>query len=197
MRGAVLLVLAGAASAALRGPASYSDQADDIKNMMEGVRAQTEGGPVAAPVKKVSGDVAAKGDFFPGEKALDDQLMKKADQVQAELANMKDPTLEETPKKAALSSVKAESSEERAARYFATHGMTKVGHMLGEELDAKAEKAAEAEHEQDEQKIQEQLASAPYTPPTPRPTRMQSSPRPSWRTPGWMTTTTPSTRRSG
>merc|ERR1719378_836449 len=165
MRCAVLLVLAGAAAAALRGPASYADQADDIKSMMENVRAQTEGGPVAAPVKKVSHDAAQSGDFFPGEQALDDQLMKKADQVQLELANMKDPTLDQTPKKAALSSVKAESTEERAARYFATHGMKKVGHMLGEELDSKEEKAVVAEHDADEQKIQEQLASAPYPPP--------------------------------
>merc|ERR1719345_93800 len=55
---------------------------------------------------------------------------------------MQDPTL---TKSASLANVKVhhqESESARAARFFATHGMKKMGHLLGDEMSAKAEKKA-------------------------------------------------------
>merc|ERR1719272_342706 len=78
------------------------------------------------------------GDYFPHEHELDSLLENKAMEVQKEmkeLAKAEDPT----KPKASLAVAKAqvhESASMRAARYFATHGMKKVGHMLGNELSA-------------------------------------------------------------
>merc|ERR1719359_1187845 len=101
--------------------------------MMENVRVQTEGKD-AAPLPGTSVAVAKKlpkkaaDEYFPGEKDLDQQLFAKADEVQKEVAAMKDPTLPEAPKKpAALVKQSQESQQQRAARFFAAHGMGKVG----------------------------------------------------------------------
>merc|ERR550537_677332 len=108
--------------------------------MMEQVRVQTEGKAAVPAVAAVAKKTAkATDEYFPGEHDLDKELFAKADEVQKEVANMKDPTVEDAPKKAAaLNAQSQESQQQRAARYFAAHGMKKVGHMLGEELSEKA-----------------------------------------------------------
>merc|ERR1719335_270024 len=120
--------------------------------MMEGVRRKTEGGSAPAPVE-------AKASAMPDQATLDAMLMKKADQATATandfMKNFQDPTV-----KKALVTQKAkvevhETKEQRAARYFATHGMKKMGHALGEELSTDAEKKALKEHAEMEQKLSE------------------------------------------
>merc|ERR1719183_2397398 len=107
---------------------------------MEAARLQGGG----EPKKKVvaAAKVAAGGkdkEMFPG---LDDELMNKADRIADEMANLDAPT-----KKLTLASKKdtEESSKDRAARFFATHGMMNMGHLLGDEMSANAAKAAQEE----------------------------------------------------
>lgn len=80
------------------------------------------------------------GDFFPHEHELDSLLSVKAKAVEKELKTL--DTLEDPTKpKAALATAKTEvheSTSTRAARYFATHGMTKVSKMLGQQMSASA-----------------------------------------------------------
>merc|ERR1719359_1652873 len=96
------------------------------------------------------------GEFFPGEHKLDDALMKKAEEAKkevADLAKMEDPT---KPKRKSLAKVAVrakESEATRAARFFATHGMKKIGHALGDELSADAEKKAVDEFSKVQSKI--------------------------------------------
>merc|ERR1719379_1529324 len=134
----VALLLAYPCSAALRGP-SFADEADDVRKMMEGVREKTEGDAAASPAAQAAKSTALAsqkleaGEFFPGEHKLDDQLMKKADQAAAlmkEVEKEGDPTKKST--KTSLAKVATESKAQRAARYFALHGMKKIGHVLGE-----------------------------------------------------------------
>merc|ERR1719238_718343 len=47
-----------------------------------------------------------------------------------------------TKKSAALASQEQTSRHDRAARFFATHGMKDVGHMLGDDLSPEAERLA-------------------------------------------------------
>merc|ERR1719420_1504172 len=71
--------------------------------------------------------------------------------IMKQISMQEDPT---KPKpKAALAKVSAESESQRAARFFATHGMGKIGHVLGEELDAKSAKKAIEEHDAAMKKI--------------------------------------------
>merc|ERR1719152_924942 len=63
------------------------------------------------------------------------------------METMTDPT----KPKASLGHAKVqmkESTVDRAARYFATHGMMKVGHMLGDELSASAQARIQQEQKQ-------------------------------------------------
>merc|ERR1719420_381797 len=98
------------------------------------------------------------GEFFPGEHKLDDALMKKADDAQkmvAAMEKMEDPL---KPKRKSLAKVAVKAKEtqaQRAARFFATHGMKKIGHALGETLSANAEKKAVAEYKAVQSKMAE------------------------------------------
>merc|ERR1719160_1237839 len=85
--------------------------------MMEQVRVQTEGKDVKPLVGTVAKKtVKASDEYFPGEHDLDKELFAKADEVQKEVANMKDPTIEEKPKKpAALATQSQETQAQRAA----------------------------------------------------------------------------------
>merc|ERR1719324_331110 len=74
-----------------------------------------------------------------------------------EVEQFPDPT-KKTPAKASLAKVKSESESERAARYFAMHGMKKIGHALGDELSAQAEKKAEQEQQEAQKKINVNVA---------------------------------------
>merc|ERR1719191_2585358 len=128
--------------------------------MMEKVRHQTEGGdakPLTTALTAHTQKLEA-GEFFPGEHKLDDQLMKKADEAKrlaAEMDKMEDPT---KPKRKSLAKVAVKTQESqaaRAARFFATHGMKKIGHALGETLSADAEKKAVAEYKVAQSKLAE------------------------------------------
>jgi len=156
----VCLAVLGLASARLRTP-SYADEADDIKSMMEKVRQQTEGEdtkPASTTALTAHTQKLEAGEFFPGEHKLDDQLMKKAEEAQkmaAEMEKMEDPTKPKRKSLAKVASKTKESQAARAARFFATHGMKKIGHALGETLSAEAEKKANDEYKAVQSKISE------------------------------------------
>merc|ERR1719388_516540 len=68
---------------------------------------------------------------------------------------MEDPTKPKRKSLAKVKSVAKESQAMRAARFFATHGMKKIGHALGETLSADAEKKALAEYKVAQSKLAE------------------------------------------
>merc|ERR1719253_2045292 len=113
-----VLAFLGSVSAGLRKP-SYSDQADDIRAMMEKVRQQTEGSdakPATSTVLTAHTQKLEAGEFFPGEHKLDDALMRKADEAKkavAELSRMEDPT---KPKRKSLAKVAVRAKESEATR---------------------------------------------------------------------------------
>ena len=128
----VTVAVIGVAAASLRKPpAQYSEDALEIKKMMDGVREQTEGAPVhKAPVVKASKTI----DRFAES---DKQLMHKADLITEEVYQFDHPV----QKKVSAISTKV-SRKDAAARFFATHGMKDVGAMLGDKLSADAEQQA-------------------------------------------------------
>merc|ERR1719498_630321 len=79
--------------------------------------------------------------------------MSKADRIQQQLLSMgtatPTPRVGGAKKSAALTSQEQVSRHDRAARFFATHGMKDVGHLLGDDLSPEAERLAiqEAESE--------------------------------------------------
>merc|ERR1719408_207901 len=98
-----------------------------------GARAKPMAVPAVAKVTPVV-DAPTKGIDFPG---LDNELMNKADNIQKEIADM-----EAKPKKITLAAQKQESTKERAARFFATHGLMDMGRILGDDMSTSAAKAA-------------------------------------------------------
>merc|ERR1719350_802039 len=80
---------------------------------------------------------------------LDEELFRRADAVAQDLQQMAAPTSK--PKRAALAAQGAH--EKRAARFFATHGMGKIGELLGEKLSA-SEVAEAQEEERDQQQLE-------------------------------------------
>lgn len=130
---AALITLVGGV-VALQGPNNkYSNDADDIKKMMESVRVQTEGDTtphhktVLAAQKVESGD-----NLFAGEAELLRRTDVIANQVVAE-------NLGETPEEPPKPTPKPLSRKEGAARFFALNGMKDIGHLLGDELSNDAE----------------------------------------------------------
>mmetsp|Transcript_93599 Transcript_93599/g.264220 ORF Transcript_93599/g.264220 Transcript_93599/m.264220 type:complete len:228 (+) Transcript_93599:126-809(+) len=153
-----MLFFAATASIVAAGSPNYSDEAAEVRAMMEGVRHQTEdfrSAPTsfeasaaivgAAPklkVRKASGDI---GDEVG--RSLTDELLQKADSIQKELsltASAKEKT-NASARKTALESQQSEFGHDRAARFFATHGMKDIGHLLGDELSP--DMARRAQHE--------------------------------------------------
>ena len=107
-------------------------------------------GAAAAP--KTALVKVGNGDYYPHEHELDALLMSKAKNVQKELKDL-DKWVDPTKPRAALAAAKTEvheSTSDRAARYFATHGMTKIGHMLGEELSAATQAKLQKEQKEKE-----------------------------------------------
>merc|ERR1719263_2539857 len=144
---AALLFLCGSASALeLRGikkPVDYSNEAASISKMMEAVRQKTEG-PSATPkkalvVKEAVTKTGTDGEMFPG---LDDELMSRADKI---ADDMRQQDAEKRAPKKQMSALAAkkddhDSKKDRAARFFATHGMKDIGSILGDTLSATQEK---------------------------------------------------------
>mmetsp|Transcript_112559 Transcript_112559/g.313121 ORF Transcript_112559/g.313121 Transcript_112559/m.313121 type:complete len:212 (+) Transcript_112559:97-732(+) len=141
-----LVVVASCAvllAGATRAP-SYRDEAAEVGKMMEAVRRQTEGGAMAATA--AAAPVAAerrRGEQFPD---LDAELLGRADEIGRKLREGATEAAAPHPaKRTALAAAARESEGSRAARFFAVHGMTQIGHLLGEELSAsEAEQARQA-----------------------------------------------------
>mmetsp|Transcript_67722 Transcript_67722/g.107267 ORF Transcript_67722/g.107267 Transcript_67722/m.107267 type:complete len:224 (+) Transcript_67722:71-742(+) len=158
---AFILLSEVVASSDLRGirgikksPVDYANEASDIAKMMESVREKTEG-KKAMPKKKAlveqTVSKSSSGEMFPG---LDDELMKKADDIAEEIRQQS--SARETPKKlSALAATKDDevARHDRAARYFATHGMKDLGGLLGDTLSASAEKKAIDEDNKEKAKL--------------------------------------------
>eukprot|EP00927_Polykrikos_kofoidii_P073012 TRINITY_DN69087_c0_g1_i1.p1 TRINITY_DN69087_c0_g1~~TRINITY_DN69087_c0_g1_i1.p1 ORF type:complete len:210 (+),score=42.81 TRINITY_DN69087_c0_g1_i1:57-632(+) len=127
-----LLCLVGASNT--NGLPDYSKEANDVIGIMESVRSKP-----ATPPKSDKSDVKTTVDA-----ALSDELMSRADQIEHELFTK--PTLP-PHKTAALASRDRGTSQNRAARFFATHGMKGIGQILGDHLSAEEEHEALAETE--------------------------------------------------
>merc|ERR1719453_2564599 len=66
--------------------------------------------------------------------------------------------MDPTKPKASLVKVQVkESQSQRAARFFAAHGMAKMGHLLGDEMSATAKAQMLKEHDTMEEKINEKV----------------------------------------
>jgi len=131
----------------------YAAEAAAMSNMLENVRSKNADGvvhKVAAPhpvIAALSSDSDDKLKFSD----LDTELFAKADAVQAELNKDVSPA---TKPSTAAKHEKAEGSQSRAARFFALHGMTQIGHLLGEELSSADKEQAVREEAQAQQRLE-------------------------------------------
>merc|ERR1719296_669585 len=87
------------------------------------------------------------GERFPG---LDASLLSRASRIERQLREMDASAASASASGKHTASLAArqqtsESQQLRAARFFATHGLSKVGHLLGDELAA-SQAAAAQEH---------------------------------------------------
>eukprot|EP00929_Paragymnodinium_shiwhaense_P028032 TRINITY_DN16327_c0_g2_i1.p1 TRINITY_DN16327_c0_g2~~TRINITY_DN16327_c0_g2_i1.p1 ORF type:complete len:214 (+),score=73.34 TRINITY_DN16327_c0_g2_i1:79-720(+) len=155
----------GVAAATSAAPGSYSDDVADVRAMMEGVRAKTEGHVTLAAdgkaVKEVAKMVAKSDEQFPG---LADELMHNANRIQEEISNS---MVTKKGKKTALAVKDTVSSHDRAARFFATHGMKSVGQMLGDLLSADEEKKAISEEASVQKRLRASIAADALAPAAP------------------------------
>merc|ERR1719400_3044686 len=116
--------------------------------MMEAARGGSSGRSASAagrtPIKRASHEAVRApdehGERFPG---LDMALLSHTANVDRELREMDAPVEKHT---AALATQKSETRQHRAARFFKTHGLSKVAQLLGEELSAS--EAAKVKQEQ-------------------------------------------------
>jgi len=82
--------------------------------------------------------------------------MKHSEETAAIVAKAEREDPSSKKPKASLGQAKVKVSEsvsERAARFFALHGMQKIGHLLGDELSTSAEEQALKEHAEAQAKI--------------------------------------------
>merc|ERR1719440_1053619 len=77
-------------------------------------------------------------EMFPG---LEEDLMKKADEIENQVREQ-DMARTAPKKKLAAVAESKDSRKDRAARFFATHGMKDIGSMLGDTMSASAETQA-------------------------------------------------------
>jgi len=123
-----------------------ADEAAEVSRFMENVRVKTEvsdasleakaaRAPSPPPIAKTEDEDAGSHDV----PSLDAELMAKADQVANEMGVFS----ASGPVAQAPAALRAGASVQRrlghshaAARFFAMHGMTQIGHLLGEELSA-------------------------------------------------------------
>ncbi|CAK0856805.1 unnamed protein product [Prorocentrum cordatum] len=134
----VLLTAVFHAAGVAAHPPSYADEVGEVRGLMERVRRETEhinnphrissAHPQVRPAKSsAAGALAAA--LRPGE--LDKELLSSADRVRKELDAMRKADAPKPKKAAMLASSKRETQEDRAARYFATHGMAQEAKLLG------------------------------------------------------------------
>jgi len=135
-----------------------ADEAAEVSRFMENVRAKTEvgGGRLDAkpasdlvPTPSIKKAVATQ----PHVSALDAELLAKADQVAREMGigSAGNPVAQPPAvlaKRAEAAVHKRLGHSHAAARFFAVHGMTNIGHLLGEELTASERESALREETQ-------------------------------------------------
>lgn len=129
---------------------SYQTQAEDVAKMMESVRYQAERGgdsssQIASAKKLTGSDVhMPTPELIPG---LNADLMRKADEIEQDVRRLEPgaTSASKKKKKTLLASQRQETQRERAARYFATHGMEDVGRLLGDQMTEMQERQAISE----------------------------------------------------
>merc|ERR1719199_102952 len=124
------------AIAAPRTVAAEAAKSPALRHVMETnpeLQTGVPGSPVAPLAEKI-----VNGQYMPNQQSLDDDLISSANEDIADLRAMKaDDEAKAAHSRTVLAahSVKVQDTEaQRASRYFATHGMSKVGHLLGDEL---------------------------------------------------------------
>mmetsp|Transcript_9936 Transcript_9936/g.22590 ORF Transcript_9936/g.22590 Transcript_9936/m.22590 type:complete len:183 (+) Transcript_9936:76-624(+) len=127
----LILALHGLVASALvltaQNPQDYSDQAADVRRMMEAVRHPSDG-TEAAPMRKAdAGEVDSISSNF------ESSLMEQADRI---TSSMLESQKEASNKRTVLASqAQAKGSQkDRAARFFATHNMKRIASILGDSL---------------------------------------------------------------
>lgn len=153
-----VLVAAALGQAAGAAPRNAAAEADEVRALMEGVRAQTEesdagaGRPSAARSAAAAMQARSSVNWDAG---LDKELMDQAGRIEKEMRDgglVAAPALRGAPAATSASSKRAvlmtssdqSSGHDGAARFFAAHGMAQIGRLLGHELsDEAAKKAAE------------------------------------------------------
>merc|ERR1719272_2898562 len=102
---------------------------------MESVRQQTEGSVRAKGLASLAHGAVPQAQQIIDKAAVDAELMSQATRVEKEMRSMDADDRHAAAKAAthhtALAAKSQISQRERAARYFAAHGMEKVGQSLG------------------------------------------------------------------
>jgi len=126
----------------------YAAEAAAMSKMLEKVRSRNADGVVqqAAPQTVTAAPSSDSNDEGgPKLSDLDAQLFAKTDAVEAELNQDAAPVA----KPSVAASEQSEAKQHaRAARFFALHGMTQIGHLLGEELSSTDKEQAVREEAQ-------------------------------------------------
>jgi len=173
LRNVVLLALLETC-AAFTEP-DYAAEAAAMSNMLEKVRSKNEGGVVQEAAVHSVKAVSSSERLDKHSSTLSDldaELFARADAVEHDLNKDVAPTAKLSA--AAAAHEKSEASQTRAARFFALHGMTQIGHLLGDELSS-ADKEQAVRAEAQAQRIFEskttllnkhRLGNLPATPPT-------------------------------
>merc|ERR1740123_1172172 len=144
-----------------------------MSKMLEKVRSKNEGGVVqkAAPHSVTAAPSSDNDEHGPQLSNLDAELFAKADAVEHDLNKDAVPT---TKLSAAAAHERTEAPQKRAARFFALHGMTQIGQLLGDELSS-TDKEQAVQEEAHAQRMFEskatllnkhRLGSLPAAPPT-------------------------------
>jgi len=174
LRNVVLLALLETC-AAFTDP-DYAAEAAAMSNMLEKVRSKNEDGVVQEAAVHSVKAVSSSESIDKHSSTLSDldaELFARADAVEHDLNKDVAPTAKLSAA-AAAAHEKSEASQTRAARFFALHGMTQIGHLLGDELSS-ADKEQAVRAEAQAQRIFEskttllnkhRLGSLPATPPT-------------------------------
>jgi len=171
LRNVILFALFGAC-ASFTDP-DYAAEAAAMSNMLEKVRSKNEGGVIqqVAP-HSVPAALSSDGNDEHGPKlsSLDAELFAKADAVEQQLNKDAVPY----KKVSAATHESSEASHAKAARFFALHGMTQIGHLLGDELSSNDKEQAVREEAQAQRLFESKttllnkhrLGSLPAAPPT-------------------------------
>mmetsp|Transcript_88154 Transcript_88154/g.169735 ORF Transcript_88154/g.169735 Transcript_88154/m.169735 type:complete len:211 (+) Transcript_88154:86-718(+) len=146
LRNVVLFALLQAC-ATLTDP-DYAAEAAAMRNMLEKVRAKNEDGVVqhkAPHAVKAAQSFDNNDESNPKLSNLDAELFARADAVERE---MNKDVLKTNKLSAAAVHEQSDAPHARAARFFALHGMTQIGHLLGDDLSSTDKEQAVREEAQ-------------------------------------------------